>query len=70
MTTSEELWGASRRARLSSARSLTTEKLNAIHEELRRSCADRGWPKANFCLMKISAESMSYPETQLFIKIG
>ena len=44
MTTSEELWGASRRARLSSAHSLTTEKLNAIHEELRRGCADRGWP--------------------------
>ena len=27
-------------------------------------------PKANFCLVMTSAESMSYPETQLFIKIG
>ena len=26
--------------------------------------------KANFCLVMISAESMSYPETQLFIEIG
>ena len=44
MATSDELWGASRRARLSSARALTSEELNAIHEELCRGCDEPCWP--------------------------
>ena len=44
MATSDELWGASRRARLSSARALTSEELNAIHEELCRGCDKPCWP--------------------------
>ena len=42
--TSDEIWGASRRARLSSARALTSEALNAIHDALRRGRVEPGWP--------------------------
>ena len=41
---SDELWGASRTARLLSARSLTSEELNAIHDDLRRGHTEPGWP--------------------------
>ena len=41
--TSDEIWDASRRARLSSARALTSEALNAIHDDLRRGRVEPGW---------------------------
>ena len=44
MAISNELWGASRTTRLSSARSLTSEELNAIHGDLRRGRTAQGWP--------------------------
>ena len=44
MTISNELWGASRAARLSSARSLTRRELNAIHDDLRRGRTEPSWP--------------------------
>ena len=44
MTISNELWGASRTARLSSALSLTSEELNAIRDDLRRGRTEPGWP--------------------------
>ena len=44
MVISNELWGISRTARLSSACSLTSEELNAIHDDLRRGCVEPGWP--------------------------
>ena len=44
MATSNDLWTASRTARLSRARALTSDELNAIHEGLCRSRAVPGWP--------------------------
>ena len=44
MAINNELWGASRTARLSSARALTSEDLNAIHDNLRRGLTEPGWP--------------------------
>ena len=44
MVTSEGLWAASRRARLSTARALSNADLNAIHEELCLGRAEPGWP--------------------------
>ena len=44
MAISYELWGASRTERLSSARSLASDELSAIHDNLRRGRTDPGWP--------------------------
>ena len=44
MVISNELWGPSRTDRLSSARDLTSEELNAIHDDLRRGLTEPGWP--------------------------
>lgn len=44
MSQANELWAASRNARLSSARDLTNEELNAVHDELCRGCTEPVWP--------------------------
>ena len=44
MSISNELWGASRTDRLSSARNLTSEELSAVHDDLRRGRVEPNWP--------------------------
>ena len=44
MTRHEDLWAASRGARLSSARALTSDVLDEVHEALRRGQDEPGWP--------------------------
>ena len=44
MATNDALWGASRTARLASARALTDDELKAIRGDLRRGLTEPGWP--------------------------
>ena len=44
MTRHKDLWAASRGARLSNARTLTSDVLDEVHEALRRGRDERGWP--------------------------
>ena len=44
MAPPEELWATSRKARLASARAITSEALDAVHTELCRGRTEPGWP--------------------------